>query len=387
MKRWKMSGLAALLALMLLTPGCGAGGDSGDARGAADTGEQAWTETEKAAGEAADGGQETEAFAVPLQKSSRGVPEISLENIPEFSGEPYVALNGNEPEFSPEDFAEESYETYSELDGLGRCGAAMANIGQDLMPTEERGSISQVKPSGWHSVQYDWVDGKNLYNRCHLIGYQLTAENANEKNLITGTRFLNVEGMLPFENMVADYIKETGNHVLYRVTPVFEGDNLVAGGVQMEGWSVEDDGEGICFNVYAYNNQPGVTIDYATGESWAEKENAAARAADGSEEEKGVSAQAEASGDTAAVNGTGSAAEAEAAQTADTSAAAEDAAGSSTKESNAAGEYILNTNTKKFHRPSCSSAEQIKDENRSDYSGDREDLISQGYEPCKNCNP
>ena len=191
----------------------------------------------------------------------------SVQNVPAFSGEPYVIINNNEPEFSRDELSDESYEYYSELDYLGRCGYAMACIGKDLMPTEERGSIGQVKPSGWQTVKYDSVDGKYLYNRCHLIGFQLTGENANEENLITGTRFLNVEGMLPFENLVADYIKETGNHVLYRVTPIFDGTNLLARGVQLEGWSVEDNGAGICFHVYCYNSQPGIEIDYATGES------------------------------------------------------------------------------------------------------------------------
>ena len=203
-----------------------------------------------------------------------GVPDFlapqycqSVQNIPPFSGEPYVIINNNEPEFAQDLLTVRSYEFYSELDPLGRCGYAMACIGKDLMPTEERGSIGQVKPSGWQTAKYDNVDGKYLYNRCHLIGYQLTGENANEANLITGTRFLNVEGMLPFENLVADYIKETGNHVLYRVTPIFDGTNLLARGVQIEGWSVEDDGAGICFNVYCYNSLPGIEIDYATGES------------------------------------------------------------------------------------------------------------------------
>lgn len=194
---------------------------------------------------------------------------ISLENIPAYSGEAYVAINNNKPFFTERDYTATSYETYSPLDGLGRCGPAEACVGQDLMPTEARGSISSVKPSGWQVAKYDFVDGKYLYNRCHLIGYQLTAENANKQNLIAGTRYLNVTGMLPFENMVADYIHETGNHVLYRVTPMFSGTDLVAEGVLMEAWSVEDGGEGICFNVYCYNVQPGVTIDYATGDNWA----------------------------------------------------------------------------------------------------------------------
>lgn len=180
----------------------------------------------------------------------------------------YIILNDNVPLFEESEYTTTAYERYSELDWLGRCGTAMACIGTELMPTEERGSIGQIKPSGWHTVKYDIVDGKYLYNRCHLIGYQLTGENANEKNLITGTRYLNVEGMLPFEDMVAAYVKYTGRHVLYRVTPVYEGANLVASGVTMEGYSVEDDGGGICFYVYVPNVQPGIGIDYATGESW-----------------------------------------------------------------------------------------------------------------------
>ena len=196
---------------------------------------------------------------------------VSLQEVPAFSGEPYVVIGNNQPLFEEGDITTVSYEFYSELDFLDRCGYTMACIGRDLMPTEARESISQVKPTGWEQKQYDFVDGKSLYNRCHLIGFQLTGENANERNLITGTRYMNTEGMLPFENMVADYIKETGNHVLYRVTPIFQGDELVARGVQMEAYSVEDSGEGICFHVYVYNNQPGVTIDYATGHNWLEE--------------------------------------------------------------------------------------------------------------------
>ena len=191
----------------------------------------------------------------------------SIEEIPPFSGEAYVAVNGNIPFFVEEEYTTESYEFYSELDELGRCGMTMACIGIDIMPTEERGNIGSVKPSGWQSVKYDCVDGKYLYNRCHLIGFQLAGENANKRNLITGTRYLNIEGMLPFEDMVADYVKETENHVLYRVTPIFNGNDLVAEGVLLEGWSVEDNGEAICFCVYAYNAQPGIIIDYATGDS------------------------------------------------------------------------------------------------------------------------
>ena len=192
---------------------------------------------------------------------------ISLEEVPPYSGAPYVELNGNLPDFSADELSPDPFEVYSPLDLLGRCGTAYANIGRELMPTEDRGDIGQIHPSGWQSVKYDIVDGGYLYNRCHLIGYQLTGENANECNLITGTRYMNVEGMLPFENLVADYIQETDQHVRYRVTPVYQGTELVARGVQMEALSVEDGGEGVCFNVYVYNVQPGVEIDYATGES------------------------------------------------------------------------------------------------------------------------
>lgn len=195
---------------------------------------------------------------------------ITLDNLPEYPGEPFVALYNNVPDFDNEiDKAKKSFETYSDLDSLGRCGVAYANIGKDLMPTDKRGDISSVKPTGWINKKYDTslVDGGYIYNRCHLIGHQLASEDANEKNLITGTRYFNVEGMLPFENMVDDYVKETNNHVLYRVTPIYDGDNLVAKGVQMEAQSVEDDGEGIMFNVFVYNVQPGIKIDYKTGDS------------------------------------------------------------------------------------------------------------------------
>lgn len=217
--------------------------------------------------EEAGGAEPEELSGSNLKSAKTDLDELDPKDLPEYAGEPYVVINDNQPEFSKEELTDDSFETYSELDALGRCGAAAASVGQDIMPTEKRGDISSVKPAGWHSVQYDIVDGGSLYNRCHLLGFQLTAENANEENLITGTRYMNVEGMLPFENMVADYVKETNNHVAYRVTPVYEGDNLVASGVQMEAYSVEDEGESVCFNVYVYNIQPGVEIDYETGES------------------------------------------------------------------------------------------------------------------------
>lgn len=196
--------------------------------------------------------------------------EFDFSALPPYSGEPYISVCGGDPDFSEDEITSVSFEYYSELDALGRCGVCIASVGQDIMPTEKRGSIGQVKPTGWHTVKYDFVDGKYLYNRCHLIGFQLTGENANKRNHITGTRYLNVEGMLPFENMVADYVKETGNHVMYRVTPIFVGDELLARGVHIEAESVEDGGDGIMFNVFCYNVQPGVVLDYATGEGTAD---------------------------------------------------------------------------------------------------------------------
>ncbi len=203
-----------------------------------------------------------------VQVSESIQTSFNLDDIPEFDGKtPYVIINNNEPNFPEEDFNSNSFEKYSELDSLGRCGVAYANVSKETMPTEARGEISKVKPTGWHTVKYDCVEGKYLYNRCHLIGYQLTAENANKQNLITGTRYLNVDGMLPFENQVAEYVKQENGHVLYRVTPIFEGNNLVPNGVQMEAESVEDKGEKVKFNVYAYNVQPNIKIDYLTGNS------------------------------------------------------------------------------------------------------------------------
>lgn len=264
--------------------------------------------------------------------------DISLTDIPAYSGSPYAVVNENVPFFTEEEATTKSFEHYSDLDKLGRCGVAYANVGKDLMPTEKRGKIGEVKPTGWHSIKYDGVDGKYLYNRCHLIAYELTAENANEKNLITGTRYFNVEGMLPFENMAADYVKETGNHVLYRVTPLYDGNNLVANGVLMEAKSVEDHGDGILYNVFVYNIQPGIVIDYATGESRLSNESI-----------------------TTGQN---------------------EAAYESVEQ-----DYILNTKSKKFHKPSCPSVKDIKDKNKEEYIGNRDDLVSQGYVPCKICNP
>lgn len=277
-------------------------------------------------------------------------------SVPAYQAAPYVTVNNGVPFFTDAELSTTAFEQYSDLDAEGRCGTAYANIGRELMPTEERGQIGSVKPTGWHTVKYEFVDGKYLYNRCHLIGYQLTAENANEKNLITGTRYLNIEGMLPFENMVADYVKETGNHVLYRVTPVFEGNNLLASGVLMEGKSVEDGGKGILFCVYTYNVQPGVTIDYATGDSAASGQNAVT--------------ETEAAAEPTAETGTQAVAEpaAEPAQ-----AAVQD--------------YVLNTNSHKFHLPDCASAQKISEKNKRLVRETRDQVIAEGYDPCKICNP
>ena len=296
----------------------------------------------------------------PLEVIKPTSTVFSIEDVPAYSGQAYAVLNENVPYFNTTNLSSESYETYSPLDSLGRCGTAAACIGQDLMPTEERGSIGQVKPSGWHTVKYDCVDGKYLYNRCHLIGYQLTAENANTSNLVTGTRYLNIDGMLPFENMTADYIKETGNHVEYHVTPVFEGENLLAAGILMEGYSVEDQGDGVCFCVFAYNVQPGVNIDYATGDS------SLAEAAPQPAKEETLPPPTPPQTEPPA---------------------AEPAINQEMEPEPQGNTYILNTNTKKFHYPSCSSVDQMKESNKQVYTGSREDIINQGYDPCKRCNP
>lgn len=298
-------------------------------------------------------GRQTESSA-PTEITTAS--SFSLSDVPAYSGKAYTSVNGNVPYFSAAELTTQSFETYSDLDSLGRCGVTYACIGKDLMPTEERGSIGMVKPTGWHTVRYDdLVDGKYLYNRCHLIGYQLTGENANTKNLITGTRYLNIEGMLPFENMVADYIQETNNHVLYRVTPIFEGNNLLANGVLMEGYSVEDKGAGVSYCVFAYNVQPGIEIDYATGES---------KLADGAQQEEQK---------TATVTPTPS----------PEPEKQEPVTGSEASQA----DYILNTNTKKFHYPTCSSVNDMKEKNKQEFFGTRDETIALGYSPCGRCKP
>ena len=262
-------------------------------------------------------------------------PVVSLEDIPAWDGEPYIEIDGNVPVFTTDEAVTHAFEEYARLDDWGRCGPAYACVNQRLMPDEERGSISSVTPSGWVNHSYDFVDGGYVYNRCHLIGFQLTGENANERNLITGTRYMNVQGMLPFENMVADHIKEEDHHVLYRVQPVFNGEELVCRGVQMEAFCVEcarnaeSDEDKFMFNVYCYNVQPGVVIDYATGENWL---------------------------------------------------------GEMTFEG-AALDYVLNTSSMKFHDPDCSGAQGISEENREEITCTRDELIYKGYEPCGSCKP
>ena len=380
----KLSYFLTLLLCLCMLVGCGSGAATQVMLKAEDSETESYVETVQTESAENDPGDETEiqtAAETEIQDAAQVQSDDSKQkvvhtdtasafnaaDVPAYSGEPYTAVNNNEPYFTSDNLTTEAFENYSELDALGRCGVAYANVCLETMPTEKRGNISEVKPTGWHSVKYDNVDGKSLYNRCHLIGYQLTAENANQQNLITGTRYLNVDGMLPFENMVADYVKETDNHVLYRVTPIFTGDNLVADGVLMEGYSVEDEGDGICFCVYAYNVQPGITIDYATGDSWLSSEKGNSDSSSGGNSAVSQSAADKSGTQQAAVQ---------------TESVKETSAPVSTGT-----EYILNTNTKKFHYPSCSSVKQMKASNKKEYIGPRDDLIAQGYDPCKKCNP
>lgn len=339
MTKLKKSLLPLLLALCLLLASCGAPSDT--TSDVPTEPSESTAITEEVASPDLSPSEETEATSETPSDVPSSEPALFIDGVPAFSGDPYVVINENKPVFTSDEITTDSFESYSPLDSLGRCGVALACIGTDLMPTEDRGSIGQVKPTGWHTVKYDCVDGKYLYNRCHLIGFQLSGENANERNLITGTRYMNVDGMLPFENMVADYVQETGNHVMYRVTPYYDGNNLLASGVQIEAMSVEDNGEDILFNVYVYNAQPGVGIDYATGDSWLEG---------GSVTETEEPTQTE---------------------TPQTSSVT----------------YILNTNSKKFHYPDCSSVDQMNESNKQEFYGTREEAIAQGYDPCGRCNP
>lgn len=282
-----------------------------------------------------------------------------LDAVPEYQDEPFTTVNDNVPAFTEREKSEITvFEQYSSLDRLGRCGAAYAMVCRETMPDKEKEYIGNVRPTGWHTVKYsDRIQGNYLYNRCHLIGYQLSGENANKKNLITGTRYLNINGMLPFENQIADYVYQTSNHVRYRVTPVFKGKNLIASGVHMEAWSMEDQGHGICFNVYCYNVQPGVIIDYADGESQADPEYAleAPVTSEFKTEEQNNSSEAP------------------------------DQMELSKKPDKNFHGYVLNTNTGKIHRPDCPNVDDMRETNKEYYTGTIKDLIAEGYSPCHNC--
>ncbi len=312
--------------------------------------------------------------AVEAQAASGAAGNVG--SAASYAGSAAVVVNNNVPGFGSEDIVATSYEQYGSFDSLGRCTAAIACVGQDIMPTEERGSIGSVKPTGWNQNKYPGIvdsEPPYLYNRCHLIGYQLTGENANERNLITGTRYLNVEGMLPYENKVANYVSSTGNHVIYRVTPVFTGNNLLCDGVQMEAYSVEDSGAGICFNVFCYNVQPGVKINYSDGSNTLDDGFVVSYETETDvTSDRNISAE-----DNTVESGAGNAAE-------DTTVAS---SANVVSENTQSASYIANKNTKKFHYPSCSSVADMKESNKLYYEGSRDDLVNQGYSPCKRCNP
>lgn len=374
-KRKKLTVLLMAALVLMFAAGCGAVQTEDDGRTAASSaGSAAYEEPEQ-----------TEDSSVQADNSGA----VDIGSIPPFSGEPSVEVNGNEPGFTDEEIriakeegvvahgmtrapeqesaGQESTDGVSEaeakgeeelapLDGLGRCGAVTACVGTDTMPEGERESIGMIRPSGWPEkiadAKYDFIDGGFLWNRCHLLGWQLTGENAEERNLITGTRYMNVEGMLPYENEVAEYVKRTGNRVLYRATPAFEGDEPVARGVQLEAYSLEDDGEGVSFNVYCYNVQPDIEIDYMTGES---------RLAEGAASE---------------VSGSGNESSGQ-------------AAGEGNGQTSEKRTFVLNTNPerKRYHMPDCNSVDQIKDKNKKVVESTPEELEAEGYVPCGNCHP
>ena len=373
MKKLKLLLANIILAGVLVLGGCADAGESSQSSSSKETTAQESASSEDQSAETSADGSDDKSSQTDFDNSSGAdtagnaktatskakTSAVSTSKIPKYSGSPYIKVHNNVPFFKKSDLTEKVFEKYSKLDALGRCRTAYANICKATMPTEKRGRIGMVKPSGWHTVKYNNVDGKYLYNRCHLIGYQLTAENANERNLMTGTRYLNVNGMLPFENMVADYVKETNNHVLYRVTPMYTDENLLADGVLMEAESVEDKGKGISYCVYVYNVQPGIKIDYETGDSSAK--NASNEMSSGS--------SSKSSGNTYH------------------SSKKHTSTQSSSGQSSAKGTYIINENTNKFHKPDCRSVKMMKDKNKKKYTGKRSVLINSGYEPCKNCNP
>ena len=327
--------LALLLALCLAFTGCEIPDSPGELFGDKYTSQDGADDKTSADGKDGDSQSQKPTGEQTAAEKALGVPK--------FTNKPYAELDGNLPTFEADEITVEAYEYFSPLDELGRCGYVEACVGVELMPTEDRESISSVTPSGWKNKKYDTdlVDGGYIYNRCHLIGFQLTGENANKQNLITGTRYMNVDGMLPFENMVADYVKETENHVMYRVTPVHDGNDLVACGVIVEAYSVEDEGEEISFKVYVYNVQPGIVIDYATGDNWLADEAP------------------------------------EMTEASETDAVAD--AGKKT--------YVINKSSKKVHMPTCSGVADMSESNREEYTGNLFDLLSKGYSACGTCDP
>ncbi len=367
--------LFELLAIATIFTGCA----STDLAGTEGAGQTAGAVVAGEDSSGALGSKDTADAGKPQDELVNNNSYVSLDAIPAYDGKAYVAVNNNEPFFTDSDMTTTAFENYSDLDSLGRCGVAYANICKEIMPTEKRGKIGMIKPSGWHTVKYDVIKDRYLYNRCHLIGYQLAGENANPKNLITGTRYLNVEGMLPFENLVADYVNNTGNHVLYRVTPMFSGSNLVANGVFIEAKSVEDNGGGILFNVYCYNVQPGVGINYENGDSWldgtAPQEQSAQTGAaqnGGSQSSDGSQAGASA-GDTGSSGSiTGSAASGS-----DTSPAENSVSDSS----NSKTMVHITATGKKYHRAGCRTLK------KSDTEVTLDEAKSMGLSPCGICNP
>lgn len=353
-----------------------AGEDSSGALGSKDNvdGAQGGSATSEA-----DSGEAGQSSGKPQDDLVNNNSYVSLDAIPAYDGKAYVAVNNNEPFFTDSDMTTTAFENYSDLDSLGRCGVAYANICKEIMPTEKRGKIGMIKPSGWHTVKYDVIKDRYLYNRCHLIGYQLAGENANPKNLITGTRYLNVEGMLPFENLVADYVNNTGNHVLYRVTPMFSGSNLVANGVLIEAKSVEDNGGGILFNVYCYNVQPGVGINYENGDSWLDGTTPQEQSGqtDTPQNEGSQSSAGSVAGATAGESGSSSSTTGSSSSGSDSSAAENSAADSSNSETIV---HITATG-KKYHRTGCRTLK------KSDTEVTLDEAKSMGLSPCGICNP
>ncbi len=363
--------LCELLAIATIFTGCA----STDLAGTEGAGQTAGAVVAGEDSSGALGSKDTADAGKPQDELVNNNSYVSLEAIPAYDGKAYVAVNNNEPFFTDSDMTTTAFENYSDLDSLGRCGVAYANICKEIMPTEKRGKIGMIKPSGWHTVKYDVIKDRYLYNRCHLIGYQLAGENANPKNLITGTRYLNVEGMLPFENLVADYVNNTGNHVLYRVTPMFSGSNLVANGVLIEAKSVEDNGGGILFNVYCYNVQPGVGINYENGDSWLDGTAPQEQSAQTGAAQNGGSQSSDGSG--AGESGSSGSTTGSVSSGSDSSAAENSAADSSNSETMV---HITATG-KKYHRAGCRTLK------KSDTEVTLDEAKSMGLSPCGICNP